>query len=199
MALFAARSRNCLFLSRLLPRSSLGFQRTQERNVAVRSTQFPEYSLIFDFEKIKAVSRFNRTKMQMTFLTGVGCPLVMMVQQLGYITPSTAGSFAFAGCFLTLFLHSVGFLFNNTIGYIYLKDDGESVKISYVGYWGHRVNMDTKIDDIHPVNDLPTRFFDNPWYHRVCLTNSKKTYKMYLTVSQVLDKDVFTTIFGKIY
>ena len=97
-----------------------------------------------------------------------------------------------------VFMHAVGFLFNNTIGYIYLKNDGQTVKISHVGYWGQREDVDTTIDQISMFSDVISRF-DNPWYQKVRIANSKKTFKMYLSASKILDNDIFDGIFGKIY
>lgn len=106
MALLAARTRPCVFWSRLLPRSSVVPQKTHDRNVAVKSEQFPEFSLIFDFEKIRAASRVNKIKLQFTRLNVAGVPAIFAAQQFGYVSMDFLNSFIFFGEYRSLMFNS---------------------------------------------------------------------------------------------
>ena len=101
MALLVSKLKPCVCWSRLVVStsvcgpSSISLQKVPNRNVAVKSVAFPEYDLIFAFNKIRAAGRFNRTKLQATLLVAGGTPAAFLINQLGYITPETFTSFVF--------------------------------------------------------------------------------------------------------
>ncbi|XP_043283027.1 transmembrane protein 186 [Venturia canescens] len=192
---FLATCRSRLLLNRLLMHPLL-ITHNPERTIMVRSKQFPEYSLLFDFERVTLASKFNRAKYMATILLACGTPTLAAVQAFsGMISPNIVGSFIFYGGFITVFLHSAGYLFNNAIGFIYVKDDNKSIKLSYVGFWGQRVDIDTTVNEICAPSDSASGF-NNPWFQKVRLINSKTHYKMYITAGRILDTKVFDNIFG---
>lgn len=246
MAFLATRCNSRLLFDRLLTRSLISLN--PERTVTVRSKQFPEYSLLYDFDKIKNASKVNKAKYMATVFYACASPVLITAQTFsGMIPPDYVGSFLFYGksfhlknlqfrlykipyprrrpffnlstkiynkrkhlgklmfhidChlifpggFITVFLHSIGLLFNNAIGYIYIKDDNKSIKFSSVGYWGERVDVDTSIDKICAFGDEPS-IINNPWYRKVRLADSKTIYKIYESVGEILDPKLFAYIFG---
>lgn len=95
----------------------------------------------------------------------------------------------------SLALFAVGFLGQNRVGFIYLKNDGKIVKISYADFWGRRVDTDVDIDDIWPLSDLPTHTF-NPLYYSLRRYSTKDTLKFNVRYSNIVNPDKFQLVLG---
>ncbi|EFN77477.1 hypothetical protein EAI_11484, partial [Harpegnathos saltator] len=54
---------------------------------------------------------------------------------------------------LSAWLHSTTILCNNLVGLIYINLDEESVILSYINYWGRRIDLKTNIHDVIPLSD----------------------------------------------
>lgn len=91
-------------------------------------------------------------------------------------------------------LYFTGILFTNQIGIIYFKDK-ESIRIAYVNAWGNRIDIDTSIDDIKPL-ESPSSSIANKQYKNVYVTSLKHPLKLYVNYSIIDDKEQLASILG---
>ncbi|GLH02945.1 Transmembrane protein 186 [Gryllus bimaculatus] len=57
-----------------------------------------------------------------------------------------------AGCAI---FYGSGYFLNNLIGAVYVNKSLDTVKLSYIDFWGQRMNMECPINDIVPLSDQP--------------------------------------------
>jgi len=100
----------------------------------------------------------------------------------------------FAGGVICCALYSVGMIFYKLVGSIYLSADSSTVKISYLDFWGKRVDVCCPLSDIVPFSDTNERIMDA----YVNLRRYSTPQKLHFTVrfGSVLDTKRFTVVFG---
>ena len=105
-------------------------------------------------------------------------------------------------CILASTLHTIGFLCNNIVGAIYLKEDGkdkedlkkQKIIISYVNYWGTRIDLKTTADNIIPFAEDYTNV-SNDFFKTLHVKSSNQKFKVYLKYGKI-GKPSFYNIFG---
>lgn len=101
------------------------------------------------------------------------------------------------GVIMSIWLHSLGILFNNLIGYVYLKLDEEKAIISYINYWGKRVDLEKPINEIIPMSDNPTSVTD-PLYRKIMFSSQTPTLKINMRFGRIIDSEHFKCILGTV-
>lgn len=101
-------------------------------------------------------------------------------------------------CLLVLMLHTIGFTCNNLVGTIYVKDkdlENQNVIISYINYWGKRIDLRTTVDDIIPFTE---NFMNtsNSLYKILSIKSCKQKLKVYTKYGKVTEEATFSNIFG---
>ena len=102
--------------------------------------------------------------------------------------------FCVAGGVICCVLYSVGMIFYKLVGSIYLSSDSSTVKISYLDFWGKRVDVCCPLSDIVPFSDTNERTMDV----YVNLRRYSTPQKLHFTLrfGSVLDTKLFTDVFG---
>ncbi|KAM0737538.1 Transmembrane protein 186 [Formica fusca] len=95
----------------------------------------------------------------------------------------------------TIWLHSLGILCNNLIGYVYMKLDKQKVILSYTDYWGKRIDMEIAIDEIIPISDNPISITDF-LYRNVIFFSQKQRLKINMKLGRIIDTDNFKCTLG---
>lgn len=84
---------------------------------------------------------------------------------------------------------------NRLVGFIYLNNEGDTIMMSYLNFWGRRINQEIPIDDLMALSDLPSSMTD-----RIYLTlrrySNTDTFKFNANQGIVLDKEKFQKVFG---
>jgi len=99
------------------------------------------------------------------------------------------------GVLSTIWIHSLGIFCNNLIGYIYIKLDKRKVILSYVDYWGKRIDMEITIDEIIPMSDNAIGITDY-LYKKILFTSQKQKLKINMKLGRIIDMDKFNHILG---
>ncbi|CAL7933874.1 unnamed protein product [Xylocopa violacea] len=162
----------------------------------IYSVQFPTYKVVYQFSYVKHAIFLNKLKLNCTFLTGVFIPIIITIQLLGFMSTTDNILLTSFNCLATLSLHTISYFSNNVIGSIYYKEDKESVIISYVNYWGNRVDRETTVGDIilYSENNVeaPTRI-----YKKVHIVSCKDNLKLYTNYGKI-NTSIFPTLFQNI-
>ncbi|XP_060815733.1 uncharacterized protein LOC132907023 [Bombus pascuorum] len=123
----------------------------------IKSNKFPDYKIIYMLPQIKYPYFFNKLKRNYTIATGAFIPVTTSLEMLNYMTPTENLCFTACNCLFVLTLHTIGFMCNNLVGTIYIKDkddsENQNIIISYINYWGKRIDVRTTVDDIIPFTE----------------------------------------------
>jgi len=103
--------------------------------------------------------------------------------------------FLSTGILTTMWLHVLGFLCNNLIGCVYLKLDEKKVILSYIDYWGKRIDLKVSFNEIYPMSDNSISITD-PLYKKIMLTSQMEILKINMKFGQIIDDDKFRCILG---
>jgi hypothetical protein len=103
----------------------------------------------------------------------------------------------FAGAVITANIYAYGSFFDKAVGFMYLSEDGSTLKISYLDFWGNRVNKEVPVEDVMPLADCP-RVPTDYIYRTVYLYSADKLkLKLFLnTGGKVTDEVRFLRVFG---
>ncbi|XP_014602795.1 PREDICTED: uncharacterized protein LOC106786163 [Polistes canadensis] len=171
-------------------------KQTPELNSTIKDEKltkkrYPEYEIIYKYPYIKYVSLFHIFKRGLMLQTVATVPIMFLLYQgniiskdIAFFIPLIASSFA-----ISVFI--VGALFTNQIGIIYYKD-GDFIKIAYVNQWGRRIDIDTKIRDIKPLNSPAFLII----FRNVHITSLTFPLKLYVNHSVISNKEQLVSILG---
>ncbi|KYM94996.1 PREDICTED: transmembrane protein 186-like [Cyphomyrmex costatus] len=169
----------------------------EKRKEEFTSTRFPDYEVIYVFPFIKQACGINVVKYRFTIFTGVVAPIIVGLHLANFLPFDITTVSLTTGIITTLWLHSVGILCNNLIGYVYLKLDEEKVILSYIDYWGKRIDLKVSCNEIYPMSDNPISITD-PLYRKITLTSQKEILKINMKLGQIIDVDKFRCILGMV-
>lgn len=90
----------------------------------------------------------------------------------------------------------MGTIFYKLVGSVYLSSDSSTVKISYLDFWGKRVDVFCPVSDVVPFSEIGEQIAE-PY---VNLRRYSTPQKLHFTVryGTVLDTKLFTDVFGNI-
>lgn len=96
-----------------------------------------------------------------------------------------------------MWLHTLGILCNNLVGYIYLKLDEEKAILSHINYWGKRIDLEMPLNEIIPISDNPASITD-PLYRKIMLCSQKHNLKINMKFGRIVDDTNFRCVLGMV-
>lgn len=81
---------------------------------------------------------------------------------------------------------------NNFIVFVYLSEDGQNCRMSYISFWGKRAEIFCNIDDIEPVKCSKLDILG----YKIKLKGNDNTYKISLHGADIYNNAKFRKIFG---
>lgn len=93
-------------------------------------------------------------------------------------------------------MYAYALLFHRAIGFMYLSEDGSVLKISYLDYWGKRIDEEISVDDVMPFSEVPRQPTEILFKEIVFYSNRKVKPKLYLNKGQITDTEKFSKVFG---
>ncbi|XP_068966220.1 uncharacterized protein [Bombus flavifrons] len=165
----------------------------------IKSKKFPDYKIIYMFPYAICPYIFNKFKRNYTICAGALIPVTVSLQMLDFMSSMENLSFTACNCLLVLMLHTIGFTCNNLVGTIYVKDkddlENQDIIISYINYWGKRIDLRTTADDIIPFTE---NFMNtsNSLYKILNIKSCKQKLKVYTKYGKVTEEANFSNIFG---
>ncbi|KAK7790795.1 hypothetical protein R5R35_012053 [Gryllus longicercus] len=113
-----------------------------------------QYIKIFEMPIIRTCRIISRFKLYHTALTAFVIPSSVLMYSTGFLekVPIEPMVIGLAGCVI---FYGSGYFLNNLIGAVYVNKSLDTVKLSYIDFWGQRMNMECPINDIVPLSDQP--------------------------------------------
>ncbi|XP_011874335.1 PREDICTED: transmembrane protein 186 [Vollenhovia emeryi] len=161
----------------------------------IASARFPEYKVIYMLPFIRQASNINVVKYRCTLLVGAATPAIVGLCLTGILSLDTTLASITSGALLTAWLHTIGILCNNLVGYVYLKLDEEKAILSYIDYWGKRIDLEISANEILPVSDNPIRITD-ALYRKIIFPSRNQSLKINIKFGRIIDEENFRCILG---
>lgn len=159
-----------------------------------KSILYPDYKIIYQLPYIKYAGVLNKVKRNCTVFLGSAIPAIGILTMQDLISAEAgmsniACSFALAGI-----THIICNSCNNLIGVIYYKKDDNKVIISYVSYWGGRVDLFTDVNNIilQATSKIPRL------YRMLYVKSHEKNLKIFMKTQNTTDESNFRETFGHV-
>jgi len=169
----------------------------KEQQGEIVSTRYPDYKVVYVFPYIKQACGVNIVKRRFSILFGTAAPVIVGLNLAGILSYDTTIPPIVVGVIISIWLHSLGILFNNLIGYVYLKLDEEKAIISYIDYWGKRVDLEKPINEIIPMSDNPISITDS-LYRKIMFSSQTPKLKINMRFGRIIDIEHFKCILGTV-
>ncbi|KAM8711157.1 hypothetical protein ACLKA7_000312 [Drosophila subpalustris] len=160
---------------------------------------FTDWRPIYQLPMIRLIAAFNRLKIYQAALTAAGTPLAFALNQAGQMSGEALGICATIGVsgLITLTVGSV--VASNVIGFIYINDQQDQLKIAYVDFWGRRKETHVDIEDLLPDWELKrSNTMRLGFYQPIQMrTDKKQRYKLLHRFGVIIDPLIFEGLFGQ--
>ncbi|XP_078040236.1 uncharacterized protein LOC144471749 [Augochlora pura] len=184
-------------INRCCSKSLPSKQETNDPIKIVKSVKYPDYEIIYSYPYIRYVSGMNVAKRTQTVFCGVCTVTSIGARLLNCISTDLCLSCIVACSLTTILVHLVTLMCNNTIGFVYLRNNDESVILSYTNYWGERVDLKTDIHSILPLSETPLNLCSS--IYRILNIKYRKEQLKLIKRGQMVQKENFINIFGAQY
>ncbi|KDR12186.1 hypothetical protein L798_14005 [Zootermopsis nevadensis] len=166
------------------------------QNAVDTSETSKDYYILYRFPYVRVGGVVNKLKKHITAVTVAGVPASVLLQLMNVISTETMIVFITVGGVTCCALYSVGIIFHKLVGSIYLSSDSSTVKISYLNFWGKRVDVFCPLSDVVPFSEMSEKSTD-PY---VILRRYSTPQKLHFTIryGTVLNPKRFTDVFGDI-
>ncbi|KAJ7408256.1 transmembrane protein 186 [Pitangus sulphuratus] len=155
-----------------------------------------EFKLVYRFPGIKYCRVVSRLKLLQTATTVVTLPpiwyLYLQNQVSQNIVLYATGLAVFAGAML----YSMSYFFRRIIGFIYLSETGQTVRVAHLTFWGRRNDIYCPIETVVTLDEVG----DSKEELLLQFKRYNSTDTLYFTVKygQIVDREKFTQIFGEL-
>ncbi|XP_009475600.1 PREDICTED: transmembrane protein 186 [Nipponia nippon] len=155
-----------------------------------------EFKLVYRFPGIKYCRVLSRLKLLQTATTVVALPpicyLYLQEQVSQNILVYTTGIALFAGAML----YGMSYFFRRIIGLIYLNETGRTVRVAHLTFWGGRNDVYCPIETVMTLDEVG----DSKGELLLQFKRYNSADVLYFTIKfgQIVDRQKFTQIFGKL-
>ncbi|CAK9798964.1 Transmembrane protein 186 [Anthophora plagiata] len=158
----------------------------------IQSKIYPDYKIIYKFPYIVHASLLNKVKRNYLVFVGASVPVFGILTIVDSISVEYAMSGLACSFGILATMHIICKLCNNLIGVIYYKEDDNKVIISYLNYWGKRVDL---LTDVNDVILQETILKITPLYEKLYVRSHKKYLKVSMKFGNIIEKSIFPDIF----
>ncbi|KAH8271513.1 hypothetical protein KR018_002258, partial [Drosophila ironensis] len=172
------------------------FSEPAAKSPAPDPAAFTEWRTVYSLPAIRFVAALSRLKVYQAAITVAGTPIAFALGQAGHVTADALGICTAIGVsgLATLTLFSLAA--SNLVGFIYVNEQQDLLKLAYVDFWGRRKETMVATEDLLPSWELRT-----PSPLRIVLpiclrSDPKPRYKLLSRFGEVRDPELFEGLFG---
>lgn len=157
---------------------------------------FTEWRTIYSLPSIRLVAALSKLKVYQGAITVAGLPIAFALGQTGQLTTDVFGIYAAIGVSGLATLSLVSLAARNLVGFIYINEQQDLLKLAYVDFWGRRKETLVDTEDLLPNWEQSTASrlkFVVPISLR---SDPKQRYKLLNRFGQVSDPELFEGLFG---
>ncbi|KAH8279403.1 hypothetical protein KR026_009099 [Drosophila bipectinata] len=167
-----------------------------EKESAHDQALFSEWRTIYSLPSIRLVAALSRLKVYQGAVTVAGLPIAFALGQTGQLGTDVFGIYAAIGISGLATLSLVSLAARNLVGFIYINEQQDLLKLAYVDFWGRRKETLVDTEDLLPNWEQSTASrlrFVVPIGLR---SDPKQRYKLLNRFGQVSDPELFEGLFG---
>ncbi|XP_036334564.1 transmembrane protein 186 [Rhagoletis pomonella] len=156
-----------------------------------------EWLTIYRLPLIRLAAGFQRLKIYQGGLTALALPITIGLSELGQVSPNSVAIVGVIGASGLLTLSLCSLVVRNVVGFMYINEERDKVKVAYVNYWGKRCEAVVDINDLDVdwTKVRPTVF---NLYQKIRLySNKNQSFKLLMNYGVVVEPEIFTEIFGE--
>ncbi|XP_016957607.1 transmembrane protein 186 [Drosophila biarmipes] len=157
---------------------------------------FTEWRTVYSLPAIRIVAAFSKLKVYQAALTAAGTPIAFALGSAGQLSTDALAIYGAVGISGLVTLTLASYAASNLVGFVYVNEERDLVKLAYVDFWGRRQETLLDIGDLMPSWEQGRRSqlrFVSP----VCLrSDPKKRYKLLNRFGHVSDRQLFEGLFG---
>ncbi|KAH8390184.1 hypothetical protein KR200_009242, partial [Drosophila serrata] len=157
---------------------------------------FTEWRTIYSLPGIRFVAALSKLKVYQAAITATGMPIAFALGHAGQVTTDALGIYAAIGVSGLATLTIASYAATNLVGFIYVNEQQDLLKLAYVDFWGRRKETLVDPQDLLPSWEqrTPSRLkFVSP----ICLrSDPSRQYKLLSRLGHVSDPQLFEGLFG---
>ncbi|KAH8285666.1 hypothetical protein KR054_011961, partial [Drosophila jambulina] len=168
-----------------------------QRSSAHEDAAFSEWRTIYSLPGIRLVAALSKLKVYQAVITAAGMPIAFAMGHAGQVTTDALGIYAAIGVSGLATLTIASYAATNLVGFIYVNEQQDLLKLAYVDFWGRRKEALVDPEDLLPSCEqrTPSRLtFVSP----ICLrSDPSRRYKLLSRLGHVSDPQLFEGLFGE--
>ncbi|CAH1736410.1 transmembrane protein 186 [Aphis gossypii] len=172
---------------------SCGLMHSNVNQVTIKDAKDDKFIPIYTTPLMKLFIGLNKVKIYQ--IVGLSCwiPMCFSFNMLGYLNFDEVICASLVGLGLTAGLHIASWLIsNNLVVFVYISEDDQRCRMSYISYWGNRKELYCNIEDITPIECSKFNLLN----HKIEFENSPMKLKIITRNSTILNNAKFRKIFG---
>ncbi|XP_054247244.1 transmembrane protein 186 [Indicator indicator] len=155
-----------------------------------------EFKLVYRFPGIKYCRVLSRLKLLQTATTMVMLPPITYLYLQDQVSQSvllyTSGIALFAGAML----YTMSYFLRRIIGFIYLNESGQTVRVAHLTFWGRRNDVYCPKETVVPLDEVGDS--KGELLLQFKRYNSRDILYFTIKYGQIVDRQKFTQIFGEL-
>ncbi|KFV66083.1 Transmembrane protein 186, partial [Dryobates pubescens] len=155
-----------------------------------------EFKLVYRFPGIKYCRMLSRLKLLQTATTMIMLPPITYLYLQDQVSQSvflyTSGIALFAGAML----YAMSYFLRRIIGFIYLNETGQTVKVAHLTFWGRRSDLYCPKETVVPLDEVGDS--KEELLLQFKRYNSRDILYFTIKYGQIVDRQKFTQIFGEL-
>ncbi|CAN8191705.1 unnamed protein product [Coccothraustes coccothraustes] len=154
-----------------------------------------EFQLVYRFPGIKYCRILSRLKLLQTATSMIMLPPICYLYLQGQVSQNmllyTTGIAVFAGAML----YGMSYFFRRIIGFIYLSETAQTVRVAHLTFWGRRNDIYCPIETVVTLDEIGDS--KDELLHQFKRYNTTETLYFTIKYGQIVDRQKFTQIFGE--
>uniref|UniRef100_A0A8D0DUG1 Transmembrane protein 186 n=1 Tax=Salvator merianae TaxID=96440 RepID=A0A8D0DUG1_SALMN len=169
-------------------------QRALKQKPDAQSSQ--EFSLIYKFPGIKYCRAVSRLKLLQTAFSVLILPPVWTLYWQNQVTQAVCLYCTGITCFALFMLYGMSFYLRRIIGLMYLNRDRTLLKVAHLTFWGRRKEIYCPTETVMTLADASED--KNKLLLQFRQYNNEQFLYFTLRFGQIVDREGFTRVFGKV-
>uniref|UniRef100_A0A8D2LMN0 Transmembrane protein 186 n=1 Tax=Varanus komodoensis TaxID=61221 RepID=A0A8D2LMN0_VARKO len=154
-----------------------------------------QFQLIYRFPAIKYCRAVSRLKLLQTAITILALPPVWFLYWQNHISLAQCRYSTGIAGFAAVMLYGMSFYFRRIIGMMYLNEDGTTLRVAHLTFWGRRKDIYCPVETVMPLGDMTQQ---NDVLLQFRQYDQENFLYFSLRFGQIVDKEGFAKVFGEV-
>lgn len=161
------------------------------------TTSHPDFIPIYKFPYIVQANIICRLKLYQTGITVLMVPAATIGYMAGLTTAVQCQNVGLICGLACIMLYIMGGFFQRLVGIMYLKNTGDTLKISHLTFMGKRRDVIALVEDVVPLADMGDHVNPKKIYHHLKFYSNKQTFYFIIRFGGILQPKLFAHVFGE--